>query len=99
MNLWNALMIYGAALAVMSVVTFVVFAWDKRRAKKNRWRVSERTLHTLELLGGWPGAWLAMRWVRHKSQKKSYRAVFIVIVTLHLAAILMFWMFVDPPTR
>lgn len=88
MNLWNALMIYGAALAVMSVVTFVVFAWDKRRAKKNRWRVSERTLHTLELLGGWPGAWLAMRWLRHKSSKKTYRRVWGLIVLLHAAVVI-----------
>lgn len=87
MNLWDFALIYAVTLAAMSVVTWVVFAWDKRRAKKKGWRVSERTLHTLELLGGWPGAWLAMRWLRHKSRKRSYRRVFWAIVALHAAGV------------
>lgn len=78
---------YFACLVVMSVITFVVFAWDKRRARRQGWRVSEKTLHTLELLGGWPGAWLAMRWLRHKSIKPTYRRVFWLIVTTHATAI------------
>lgn len=84
---------YGGVLAVMSVVTLVVYAWDKRRAKRGGSRVSERTLHTLELLGGWPGAWVAQRWFRHKSRKRSYRLVFGLIVLLHAAAIagLLWW--------
>jgi uncharacterized membrane protein YsdA (DUF1294 family) len=34
----------------------------------------------LELLGGWPGAFLAQRWLRHKCSKGSYQAVFWLIV-------------------
>ena len=78
-------MAYGVLLATMSVVTFVVYGWDKRQAKRQGWRVSERTLHTLEFLGGWPGAWAAQRWLRHKSSKRSYRVVFGGIVLLHVA--------------
>ncbi|MEM1110100.1 MAG: DUF1294 domain-containing protein [Planctomycetota bacterium] len=78
---------YVAWVVVLSVATFITFAWDKRRALKNGWRVRERTLHTLELLGGWPGALLGMRWLRHKSIKKSYRLVFGVMVALHITAI------------
>ena len=92
MDLLHLLLIYLGLLAAMSVVTLVVFAWDKRRAKKKGWRVSERTLHLLELLGGWPGAWLAMRWLRHKSIKRSYRRVFWAIVVLHAAGVgLVIW--------
>ena len=75
-----------AGYAAMSLVTFGAFAWDKRSARLGRWRTSERTLHTLELLGGWPGAILAMRLVRHKNRKGRYIAVLALIVAVHLAA-------------
>ena len=75
-----------AGYAAMSLVTFGAFAWDKRSARLGRWRTSERTLHTLELLGGWPGAILAMRLVRHKNRKGRYIAVLALIMAVHLAA-------------
>ncbi|MEM8737694.1 MAG: DUF1294 domain-containing protein [Planctomycetota bacterium] len=78
---------YAATLLFMSFVTFVVFAWDKRRARHRGWRVSEKTLRTLELLGGWPGAWLGMRWLRHKSSKRSYRWRFGVAVAVHVGLV------------
>ena len=37
-------------------------------------------LHLLELLGGWPGAFLAQRRLRHKCSKGSYQFVFWLIV-------------------
>ncbi|MEO1235649.1 MAG: DUF1294 domain-containing protein [Planctomycetota bacterium] len=84
---WTPIVLgYLGLVATMSVVTFGVFAWDKRRARNRGWRVSEKAMHTLELLGGWPGAWLAMRWLRHKSVKRSYRVVWGLIVALHVAA-------------
>jgi uncharacterized membrane protein YsdA (DUF1294 family) len=75
------LALYGG----MSLATFLAFAWDKSCAKRGRRRVPEATLHTLELLGGWPGALAGQRWLRHKSAKLSYRVVLGLIVALHLA--------------
>ena len=57
----------------------------KSRAKRAERRVPERTLHLLELLGGWPGALAGQRWLRHKSEKLSYRIVLGTIAVLHLA--------------
>ena len=72
---------------MMSLVTFIAYAVDKRAAVRGAWRTPESTLHTLELLGGWPGAWLAQRLLRHKSVKKSFRIVFFVMVVFNLAAL------------
>ena len=58
-----------------------------RAAKRGAWRTPESTLHTLELLCGWPGAWLAQRLLRHKSVKTSFRVVFFLMVVLNLAAL------------
>ena len=71
--------------AVMSVVTFIVYALDKRAARLGRQRTPEATLHVLELLGGWPGAFLAQRLIHHKNAKVGYQVVFWLIVALHVA--------------
>lgn len=68
-------------MAVASLLTFWVYGHDKRRAEGGGWRVAERSLHILELLGGWPGAFLAQRKFRHKCSKLGYQAVFWLIVT------------------
>jgi uncharacterized membrane protein YsdA (DUF1294 family) len=71
--------VYGIA----SAATFVAYGIDKGLAAKGRRRIPEKTLHTMELFGGWPGALAAMSAFRHKSSKLAFRAVTYVIVGLH----------------
>jgi len=47
--------IYLLLTVTCSVVAFILYGIDKRRAIKDQPRISERTLHVLSLLGGWPG--------------------------------------------
>ena len=70
----------GACMLVMGVLAYGAYALDKRRARAKEWRLSEAALHLLELLGGWPGAFLAQRRLRHKCSKGSYQLVFWLIV-------------------
>jgi uncharacterized membrane protein YsdA (DUF1294 family) len=70
----------------MSLITFIVYGWDKRQASRENWRVRERTLHLLELLFGWPGAVLARTVFKHKRRKLGFSFVTALIVLLHLAA-------------
>ena len=65
---------------VISALTYWVYARDKRRAENGEWRVPEARLHLLDLLGGWPGGFLAQRRLRHKCSKVSFQFVFWVIV-------------------
>lgn len=75
----NGWWLYGT-LTVLSASTYLAYALDKRRAQTNAWRIPELHLHLLELMGGWPGAWIAQRRLRHKSSKVSYQVVFWMIV-------------------
>ena len=82
-GVWPSLLC--AFLAVINASTVVLYAQDKRAARRRGApRIPERTLHTFELLGGWPGALLAQRWLRHKTVKPAYQRVFRGIVALHL---------------
>lgn len=69
---------------ILSVVCFAFYAKDKSAAQSNSWRVSENTLHLLALIGGWAGALMAQTLLRHKSQKHSFRVVYILTVILNL---------------
>lgn len=72
--------------ATLSTVTLAVFGLDKRAAKRNTWRTPEKTLLSLSLVGGWPGALLGMRLFRHKTRKARFRIGIPLIAGLHLAA-------------
>jgi uncharacterized membrane protein YsdA (DUF1294 family) len=60
------------AYALVSLATLVAFGFDKFAARRGRRRVPEKTLHLLALLGGWPGALIAMPLVNHKRRKMSF---------------------------
>lgn len=70
MDLWPALPI---ALLAYNALVAATFAVDKALAKRGSRRVSERTLLGLAACFGAPGALLAMRAVRHKTQKPRFR--------------------------
>ncbi|ASP17957.1 cold-shock DNA-binding domain protein [Neisseria sp. oral taxon 020 str. F0370] len=69
-------------------ITFYAYDFDKYAAQTGGWRTQESTLHILSLAGGWGGALLAQAYLRHKSQKASFRRVFFITVFLNAAALL-----------
>ena len=71
----------------VSFITFLVYAFDKSKAKKGEWRTQESTLHLLGLIGGWPGAALAQEVLRHKSKKTKFRVVFWLTVVVNIIAL------------
>lgn len=98
MLLWLGLLAWGAAtralppwvlgaLGLLNAATFLAYALDKDAARKGRWRTSEKHLHLLALLGGWPAAWWAQQWLRHKSSKTEFRAVYWATLLLNCAAL------------
>ena len=62
---WTVLLVW---LAVINLLTFIVYGADKRRARKGKWRVPEKTLFLLPVLGGSIGALLGMRVFHHKTK-------------------------------
>ena len=71
---------------VIGVVTFFVYAKDKRAAIHGNWRVPEKTLHIFSVAGGWLGALIAQDKLRHKTQKQPFRAIYWLTVVINVAA-------------
>ena len=72
-------------LAAINLAAFLTFGADKRRARRNAWRVPEQTLFLLAVLGGSLGAILGMRAFRHKTRHWYFRYGLPAILLAQLA--------------
>lgn len=73
---------------LMSAATFSRYRHDKQAAQAGEWRTPENTLQMMSLFGGWSGALWAQLFLRHKSQKTDFLAVFWLTVLINLAVTL-----------
>ena len=86
----NITFFIASTYSVASLISFLLYGWDKRLAMQQSEhviRVPERTLHILGLIGGWPGSFIAQQWLRHKSKKRSFIAVLWLTVIVNCSAI------------
>ena len=81
---WVAALVH---VVVLSLIAYVLFAWDKRRARRDGRRISEANLLWIALLGGAAGAWIGMRRKRHKTQHSAFRFLVPFALLVHAAAI------------
>ena len=82
---WNILLRYPLSLiylALINIVTFFVFLWDKKAAEKGKDRVKIVTLLSLSFFGGSLGALGAMYLFRHKTNRIYFTlGVPVMVVT------------------
>jgi uncharacterized membrane protein YsdA (DUF1294 family)/cold shock CspA family protein len=86
-----------ALYLVASLLAFFAYAFDKSAAQRGQWRTQESTLHFFALIGGWPGALAAQRFLRHKSAKATFQIIFWVTVAVNCGAL--FWLFSPSGTK
>ena len=79
-------------LGTVSLLTFLLFGWDKLMAIKGRSRVPEAALLAASLFGGGTGGLVGMLLFRHKIRKP----LFCVLVPLFLLlqAALLLWTYI-----
>lgn len=77
--------IYSAYLALLSIITYCLYASDKKKAKKGKWRTPEKTLLGFSFFGGAIGGLLAMYTLRHKTKHWYFRAVNLLGVLWQVA--------------
>lgn len=86
---------WGLLVYLLASLLAYYFFWDdKRRAKRNDWRIPEASLHFWSLLGGWPGAFIAQQQFRHKTKKLPFQIVFWLLVAVH-QLVWFDWLFLD----
>ena len=80
--------------AIASLAAFAAYATDKAAAQNGSRRLSEKSMHFISVMGGWPGAYLGQQMFRHKTQKKSFQIIFWITVILNCAGI--GWLYLRP---
>lgn len=78
-------------LLIINAVSFVLMLADKRKAKKNLWRIPEATLLTSAALGGSIGALAGMYTFRHKTKHLKFTLGIPLILIAQIA--LAIWLF------
>ena len=76
-------------VAALSLITFGIYGYDKAQAQNNGPRVPEVVLLLLGLLGGTPGAFIAMRIFHHKTSKQSFQTIFWLTVAVQLVVLVL----------
>ena len=71
-------------LLLLNGIAFVLFGIDKLKARKGSWRIPERSLLVVALLGGSIGAWLGIKVWHHKTLHKKFNIGVPLIICLQI---------------
>ena len=85
----NHFLIFFIYFLAINCITFLVFYVDKLKAKKNQYRIQEKTLLILSVLGGTIGALLSIQTFRHKTQHKKFTIGIPIILTLQIVILIL----------
>ncbi len=80
MEIW----ILAGLILIMNLAGFLIMGIDKKRAKNNHYRISERTLWTIAFLGGAIGATAGMNHFRHKTKHAQFKYGLPVLAILEI---------------
>lgn len=71
--------------AIINILTFMVFAFDKKLAIHHRQRISESTLFLFIFIGGALGSYLSMWIFHHKTRKVKFHIWIIFCFIIHIS--------------
>ena len=71
---------------LINIVLYVTMVIDKKKAIKDQWRIPEKNMFILAVLGGGLGGLCAMVFKRHKNRPLDFIMVFTMTSILHMVA-------------
>lgn len=77
-------------LCVINIIAIIVCAADKIKAQLNKWRISEKTLLAISVIGGALGMYITMLIIRHKTKHKTFMIGLPFLILVHVVAILLY---------
>ena len=86
-------------LAAVNFAAAVITIYDKHQAKINRWRISEKSLLFLSILGGGPGMYFTMKVIRHKTKRKKFMLGIPLIVLAQILLATAWFIGLDPVSK
>ncbi len=71
-------------LAVVNLIGILVMAMDKSKAKRGKWRIPEKGLFGVSIIGGSLGTWIGMYLFRHKTKHWYFVIGMPMILIIHI---------------
>ena len=71
-------------LVVINIIGFLIMFIDKQKAKRDAWRIPEKTLFIVTALGGGIGTIAGMYTFRHKTKKWYFKYGFPTILIIEI---------------
>ncbi|MFJ8245747.1 DUF1294 domain-containing protein [Peribacillus asahii] len=68
----------------INILAFTIMGVDKKKARNGEYRISERTLWIVAVIGGGTGAYLGMKQFRHKTKHASFKWGLPVLMVVQL---------------
>ncbi|SFP53132.1 Uncharacterized membrane protein YsdA, DUF1294 family [Butyrivibrio proteoclasticus] len=80
----NSLTCLIGYIILVNIIGFALMGIDKRKARKNAFRIPEATLFSVAIIGGSLGSIIGMQLFRHKTAHLSFKIGMPVILLLQL---------------
>ena len=87
MDILSKFGVIGLYYLCVNIVAFILYGLDKKYAREGRWRIPEKTLLGIAMIGGAAGAWIGMQTFRHKTKHLSFRVLVPLFVVAHVGII------------
>lgn len=94
-TVWNP---YAVWIAALTVTTFAMYGFDKLLSKIGNVRTPEIILHLLAILGGFPGGWLGLILLRHKTNFSKHVWIWVILILSAVGHGLLtyYWFVINP---
>ena len=76
-------------LIIINTLAFTLYGIDKRKAKKHKFRISEKTLLWMARIGGGIGCWAGIKVFHHKTKHPKFRIIVPLWTIIWVAAIVL----------
>lgn len=76
--------VIGIYLILINLIGFFIMYYDKKRAIKKQWRISEAALITIAIIGGSIGEYLGMQNFRHKTKHLKFKIGIPIIIMVQI---------------
>jgi len=77
-------------LILINLIGLLVMKVDKQRAKKHQYRISEKTLWIIAIIGGAIGTTMGMKIFRHKTKHFNFKVGFPILAIIEIVLFVYF---------
>ncbi|MBQ7088197.1 MAG: DUF1294 domain-containing protein [Clostridia bacterium] len=78
-------------MVAVSIVATLITMWDKNRARRREFRISESTLWMLAAVGGATAMWTTMYVIRHKTRHRRFMIGLPLLAVIQLGTLVLLW--------